>query len=83
MAQRKIYEGTLEEITAQFGLELRGRHLRILVDDVSASVRRHFADASPTEWVRALSDWASGHIPNPAHLSDEAISRESIYEGRG
>jgi hypothetical protein len=84
MTPNKVYEGTLEEITAQYGLELRGLHLRVLVNDDSNSAQRdHSPPESATEWVKAFSEWISGHHTNMVSLSDEAISRDSIYEGRG
>jgi hypothetical protein len=37
--------------------------------------------ASPEEWVKAFKDWIR-HFPEHPILSDEAISRESIYRER-
>lgn len=36
---------------------------------------------SPEEWSRAFHEWAHRHTSAAPPLSDEAISRESIYEG--
>ncbi|MDR3690785.1 MAG: hypothetical protein P4L46_15515 [Fimbriimonas sp.] len=83
MAQRKIYEGTLEEITALYGFELRGRHLQVLVDEGPVVAGYPTVRASSAEWAKALSEWAAGHTSNANCLSDEAVSRDSIYEGRG
>src|SRR5471030_1061059 len=84
MAPNKVYEGTLEEITAQYGLELRGRHLRVLVDDDSnAGERDNSPSESAAEWIKAFTEWISAHDSTGESLSDEAISRDSIYEGRG
>ncbi len=38
---------------------------------------------SSQERVRLLREWASGHSTNNLVLSDDAISRENIYRGRG
>jgi hypothetical protein len=38
---------------------------------------------SSQERVRMLREWASGHSSNTPLLSDDAISRESIYGERG
>ena len=38
---------------------------------------------SSQERVRLLRDWASSHSTNTPLLSDDAISRESIYGERG
>lgn len=36
---------------------------------------------SPEERARAFEAWSAGHRPTP-DLSDHAVSRESMYEGR-
>jgi hypothetical protein len=36
---------------------------------------------TPEEWARAFDEWAHSNPSNAPPLSDEAISRESIYEG--
>jgi hypothetical protein len=38
---------------------------------------------SHEEWSKLLHDWAYSHSTEAPLLSDEAISRESIYEDRG
>lgn len=38
---------------------------------------------SADEWSRELHAWVHSHSTTAALLSDEAISRESIYGGRG
>lgn len=38
---------------------------------------------SAEEWIRELHAWIHRNPRNTPELSDEAISRESIYEGRG
>jgi hypothetical protein len=84
MAQ--VYVGTLEEITSRYGKELAGRPLKVVVDDSSSSnsvVKPFYETATPEEWADALRVWATSHDPNTPFLSDEAIDRESIYEGRG
>ena len=37
---------------------------------------------TPEEWIRVATEWAEGHDRSIAPLSDEAVSRESFYEGR-
>jgi hypothetical protein len=42
------------------------------------------AELSPDEWMREYRAWAHSHDADQLPiLSDEAISRESIYEDRG
>ncbi|MEH2168180.1 MAG: hypothetical protein V7K41_16310 [Nostoc sp.] len=52
---------------------------------VQADEERPFYEtASPTEWVAAFTEWVESHRElNLPSLSDEAISRESIYGERG
>ena len=38
---------------------------------------------SHEEWSKAFREWIDSHPTDTPLLSDEAISRESIYEGRG
>ena len=40
----------------------------------------HLQKAYPQEWARQFRAWADSHDPNTPVLSDEAMSRESIYE---
>ncbi|HEY9851263.1 MAG TPA: hypothetical protein V6D28_17475 [Leptolyngbyaceae cyanobacterium] len=45
---------------------------------------RHFQEtATPEEWIKAFREWAESHRRDSPLLSDEAISRESIYGERG
>jgi hypothetical protein len=61
------------------------------VDDIDTSVealRRvqkspSHKIASPHERAKAFREWAKSHPHNTPLLSDEAISRESIYGERG
>jgi len=46
--------------------------------------RPFYETASPEEWVSAFREWVESHRGlNLPPLSDEAISRESIYGERG
>ena len=40
----------------------------------------HLQDSNPQEWARRFQEWAESHDRTTPLLSDEAISRESIYE---
>jgi hypothetical protein len=39
----------------------------------------HLQKTNPKEWARQFRAWADSHNPNIPTLSDEAMSRESIY----
>jgi hypothetical protein len=42
----------------------------------------HLQKTNPEEWARQFRAWADSHDPNTPVLSDEAMSRESIYPDR-
>jgi hypothetical protein len=39
----------------------------------------HLQKTNPKEWARHFDAWVNSHDPNTPVLSDEAMSRESIY----
>jgi hypothetical protein len=43
----------------------------------------HLQETNPKEWGRLFHEWAESHDRTKPPLSDEAISRESIYPDRG
>ena len=57
-------------------------YLRELIDEKRTESERSNG-LSSQEPVALLRQWASGHGTNSPVLSDEAISRESIYGDRG
>jgi hypothetical protein len=85
MAEVRVYEGTLDEIAARHGKELAGRRLKVTVadDQPGGEEMPFYKTASAEEWSRAWHAWVDSHPANTPVLSDEAISRDSIYEGRG
>ena len=42
----------------------------------------HLQMTNPKEWARQFRAWAESHDPNTPVLSEEAMSRESIYPDR-
>ncbi len=42
----------------------------------------HLQKTNPKEWARQFDAWVNSHDPNTPVLSDEAMSRESIYSDR-
>jgi hypothetical protein len=42
----------------------------------------HFQKTNPTEWARHFDAWIDSHDPNTPVLSDEAMSRASMYPDR-
>jgi hypothetical protein len=57
-------------------------YLRLLVEERQEKTATQKA-LSPPEKARLWREWAASHNPNTPLLSDEAISRESMYEERG
>ena len=95
MALMQVYEGTLDEIVARYGQQLNGRHLKVIVEEQGteetksealetdeAEAKPFWQTATPEEWSKAWREWTDGHDPDTPVLSDEAMERESIYEGR-
>ncbi|MEA5512314.1 hypothetical protein VB715_21305 [Crocosphaera sp. UHCC 0190] len=48
-----------------------------------AEERPFYETATTEEWIAAFREWAESHSHDSPMLSDEAISRESIYGERG
>jgi hypothetical protein len=42
----------------------------------------HLQQANPQEWARRFDEWVNSHDPNTPVLSDEAMSRDSMYPDR-
>jgi hypothetical protein len=42
----------------------------------------HLQKTDPEEWARRFDEWLKSHDPNTPVLSDEAMSRDSIYPDR-
>ena len=42
----------------------------------------HLQTTNPAEWARRFHEWAEGHDRTTPFLSDQAVSRESIYPDR-
>ena len=59
MALAQIYEGTLEEIVARYGSELRGQQLRVTtIPKLPSQEPPFYETATPEEWTIALRAWA-------------------------
>lgn len=95
----QILEGTWEELTrhaADFaGKILR---LEVIGETANAAngqarnwekqnpeeeERPFYETATPEAWAREFRQWAESHDRTAPPLPPEAVSRESIYEGRG
>lgn len=86
MVQTQVYEGTFKEITELYGKQLAEKRVKVSVEEAVANSEKKppfYETATPTEWIAALREWASMPRNSTPNLSDDAIDRESIYEGRG
>ena len=77
----QIIEATWEDLIRRE--DLRGRRLRVTVVDEARSSHTEPAVNGENAWVVRLREWAESHRRDLPLLSDEAISRESIYGDRG
>ena len=61
------------------GLTIEQWMLEIAEQHVPSTSIAHLQKTDPEEWARQFRAWADSHDPNTPVLSDEAMSRESIY----
>lgn len=67
--------------------EARGLTVERWLEQVAAQLApstsiAHLQQTNPKEWARRFHQWAEGHDRTTPLLSDQAISRESIYSDR-
>jgi hypothetical protein len=81
MAEPEVLEGTGEEL--EFVLKQKpGQRFRLIPLPEKDS-KPFYETATAEEWTLAFREWAESHDRKGPSLSDEAVSRDSIYEGRG
>lgn len=81
----EMWEGMDAEIKREHATS-RAEFVRTLIRERlfrAKSQRPFYETASPEERSKALHDWVESHDPITPILSDEAMSRESIYGERG
>ncbi len=61
------------------GLSLEQWMLEVADQHVSPVSISHLQKTNPQEWARQFRAWADSHSPDIPVLSDEAMSRDSIY----
>jgi hypothetical protein len=64
------------------GLSLEEWMLEVASQQVQPESIVHLQKTDPAEWARRFDAWVDSHDPNLPVLSDEAMSRESIYPDR-
>lgn len=75
-------EAALQAQARALGLSIEEWLLYIAEQHVPSGSIAHLQKANPEEWARQFRAWAKSHDPNTPVLSDEAMSRESIYPDR-
>ncbi len=84
MAQTEIIEATLQELLPRLrSLPAAQRYQLIPLSMLEAAAKPFYETATPEEWSRAWREWAASHSSDTPALSEDAVSRDSIYEGRG
>jgi hypothetical protein len=61
------------------GLSLEQWMLEVAEQQVQPVSIAHLQKTNPQEWARHFDAWVNSHSPDTPVLSDEAMSRESIY----
>jgi hypothetical protein len=75
-------EERIKQRAAERGLTVEAFIETVIDATVNKQPGKSFAEtASTEEWEKAFKDWITHFPPHPT-LSDEAISRESIYRER-
>jgi hypothetical protein len=64
------------------GLSVESYILNVLEKEATNGEVRFALTASPEEWKKGFFEWVQTERPEHPSLSDEAISRESIYRKR-
>ncbi|MEO7970546.1 MAG: hypothetical protein ABI698_04550 [bacterium] len=75
-------EERIKQKAAEKGVTIEAFIQSVIDAEVNVETGKSFQEtATPEEWVKAFKDWIR-HFPSHPVLSDEAISRESIYRER-
>jgi hypothetical protein len=72
-------EAAFEAQARARGLSLEQWMLELAEQSVQPASVAHLQRTNPQEWARQFGAWADSHDPGIPVLSDEAMSRESIY----
>jgi hypothetical protein len=78
-----------EDRAARFKEQAQARGMRVdqwllelAEQNAPAKSISHLQKTDPQEWARQFHEWAESHDRTTPLLSDEAVSRESIYSDR-
>lgn len=75
---------SLESLAAYKGLSIEDYLKQLLDRERHEQQRRQYVRLPPDVWIREVREWSQSHASDGLpRLSDEDISRESIYAERG
>jgi hypothetical protein len=80
------YEQVIEQAIQAGIIERADQVVEVGLDALRGCLEKRAASSAPMtaeEWKRKLHKWIASHSASTPLLSDEAISRESIYRDRG
>jgi hypothetical protein len=72
-------EAAFEAQARACGLSVEQWMLELVEQSVQPASVAHLQRSNPEEWARQFRAWTDSHDPKIPVLSDEAMSRESIY----
>lgn len=75
-------EAALKSQAQARGLSIEQWLLQLAQQNAPSVSIAHLQKTNPKEWARQFRAWAESHDPNTPVLSDEAMSRDSIYPDR-
>jgi hypothetical protein len=77
-------QSRLQAEAAEHGLTAE-EYVRLVLEKMFVSPRRAplWMTATKEEWLKAFNAWMDSHDPTLPPLSEEAISRETMYGERG
>jgi len=83
MPPPEIIEGTPTELLPRLkSLSPKQRYRLIPLSEAQNSPAVNDEPSTTANRLNAFLEWANSHGPDSPRLSDEAVSRDSIYEGR-
>ena len=72
-------EAALQAQAQLYGLSVGDWLIQLAEQHTPSTSIAHLQRTDPQEWARQFRAWANSHDPNTPVLSDEAMSRDSIY----
>jgi hypothetical protein len=81
VVDQAIHVGLIRTPEEVVGVGVETIRQRLEARELSGTLKNN--GLSVDDWSRELHTWIHSHSENASPLPDEALSRESIYQGRG